>query len=850
MSNRVYRDKIFNHVNTTDVSKIPRWNSLAEVGDEQGFEGDVILDRSTGQLCYHDGLTWVCLGASGPIGPVSLLNIGNQGASDVYVDGTGPDPFQIRGIIEGSGISVTEGANNITIANTAKIVNSNVGGGVDNTLINNGDPASGDYTLYGLTEGNNITISQVGDNLQISAIGGGGSPGGIIIENQDVPIDLDTTVINFTGTGVKASGGGGTVEVNVPGIDAGDGIGVSGGVSPANWVISNTTKLGDASAPAVTNSLIVNGDPATGDYTLLGLVAGSNVSISKVGNDLEISAVGGGGGGSPTDGLWDLNGNEFIQNTSVIGVDFGGNNLLFGSDQLNSGGVKDTRMFFIGDSSGPIDGLGSFRVGSATGTEWDGINRGDHSVAMGYNNLASASGSGVLCGGVSTTTPSVPNDGNKCAAISSVIAGGCNNEIVDGLGDPFGTSSHNGILCGFSNTLGDNLLDNGACYASAIVTGIGNKIDLNDNVLSRGNAIIAGNLNNIRAGSAKSSAGNFNVIGGGQESKILYASNCFIGGGFSNLINYSVDSAIVAGEDNIIDSVFDRNFIGAGEGNQINQASKDCFIGAGGADGVGNGNIIGQASRAAFIGAGGGTGVPNKVYSNAAGIVIGLNNVINNSSDNSIIGAGDGNIIGSTSPPTNIDNVFIGAGVNNKVYGSSSGILIGSNNTITDTITNSSVTAGNNQVLDQRDTTLTQNLRVGDERKNTSSNTPVGGVQFQSVIKIASGLFQQLTFEDHTIVFTNGPLEPSPLTTALLPSPGIVGQRYYFIAEYDGPTSFPVVFAQIDAGPGTIVNNCPGFLPTPSRSPTLILPLEGGSGSNIWSLCLICTEPNTWHVIC
>ena len=70
----VTRDKILNHIQTTCVNQIPVYNSLSQVGDEPGMEGDIILDRQTGLFCYHDGLTWVCLsgGSGGVLPSVSL----------------------------------------------------------------------------------------------------------------------------------------------------------------------------------------------------------------------------------------------------------------------------------------------------------------------------------------------------------------------------------------------------------------------------------------------------------------------------------------------------------------------------------------------------------------------------------------------------------------------------------------------------------------------------------------------------------------------------------------------------------------------------------------------------------
>lgn len=59
----------YNNLNAVTVDKIPRYTDLTSVGDEPGMEGDIILDRSTKQFCFHTGEMWVCTGDVGPTGP-------------------------------------------------------------------------------------------------------------------------------------------------------------------------------------------------------------------------------------------------------------------------------------------------------------------------------------------------------------------------------------------------------------------------------------------------------------------------------------------------------------------------------------------------------------------------------------------------------------------------------------------------------------------------------------------------------------------------------------------------------------------------------------------------------------
>jgi hypothetical protein len=56
----VWKDRNYHHVNHTVVDKIPRWSSLAAVGNEPGMEGDIIIDRSQQLFCFHDGKVECC----------------------------------------------------------------------------------------------------------------------------------------------------------------------------------------------------------------------------------------------------------------------------------------------------------------------------------------------------------------------------------------------------------------------------------------------------------------------------------------------------------------------------------------------------------------------------------------------------------------------------------------------------------------------------------------------------------------------------------------------------------------------------------------------------------------------
>ena len=48
MNTTISKDLIINRLTSTNVMKIPTWESLNAIGDNSSFEGDIILDASTG----------------------------------------------------------------------------------------------------------------------------------------------------------------------------------------------------------------------------------------------------------------------------------------------------------------------------------------------------------------------------------------------------------------------------------------------------------------------------------------------------------------------------------------------------------------------------------------------------------------------------------------------------------------------------------------------------------------------------------------------------------------------------------------------------------------------------------
>lgn len=62
----VKKDLYLNVLRDNSILKLPCYNKLSAAKNNSGKEGNIVLDRATRLLYYHNGLRWVAVGSSSP----------------------------------------------------------------------------------------------------------------------------------------------------------------------------------------------------------------------------------------------------------------------------------------------------------------------------------------------------------------------------------------------------------------------------------------------------------------------------------------------------------------------------------------------------------------------------------------------------------------------------------------------------------------------------------------------------------------------------------------------------------------------------------------------------------------
>lgn len=180
--------------------------------------------------------------------------------------------FELKSIAAGTNIVITDDGSTLTVAYTGGV-------GTTQTLTGVG---GGTFTLVPLPG------TSTGPFLQMKTI----SPGTGIAITEPLP---NTVQIAQTGTLKNGGTQGVSLVLNsslftTEGILAGANITIVPDIAPPNTTYYTINVLADTlSSPTLNSSLVINGSPTAGGYTINGLVAGPGVGLSTVGSDVQIA---------------------------------------------------------------------------------------------------------------------------------------------------------------------------------------------------------------------------------------------------------------------------------------------------------------------------------------------------------------------------------------------------------------------------------------------------------------------------------------------------------------------------------------------------------------------------------
>jgi hypothetical protein len=334
---------------------------------------------------------------------------------------------------------------------------------------------------------------------------------------------------------------------------------------------------------------------------------------------------------------------------------------LIGGQNLNLGNIKPTSTNYTWASQGDLLDP-SDNPYPASATDWLGTN------TTGVPLVFHAGGARVMEYFPNTTSPNILGgySGNAITgSYGSTIAGGGSASAANSIGSKYaflGGGRQNSIT--------------GSSDFSVLAGGENNKIDGFSE-----HDFLGGGLGNQILQSSDGDSAAFSVLTGGQGNTV-FDRWTFVGGGQSNTA-HEEHSLVVGGYLNTANAA--RSAIVGGSQNHIVAGSygevdgQESFIGAGLfntiVDGTRTGKNVGAQS---FIGA----GKNNTINASTAAIVSGSLNLIAQSADGSVIGAGNGNRIFPLSGTTYAQNSFIGSGVSNTIRTSDAAIGGGNLNSI------------------------------------------------------------------------------------------------------------------------------------------------------------------------
>jgi len=191
------------------------------VPGQSGAYTQIIPTTSVPPILYYQCSSHSLMGSyvkfgTGTVGDTYSINVATDGNNvDLNLDAATGTDSTVQ-LTAGSNVSLTRNnAQEVTIASTDETYDLNATQDGNNVDLNLTSTSGSDNSTVQLTAGSNVTLTRNGaQEVTIDAAGGSQ---GITIQDEGTPLSTLATTLNFTGSGVTASGTGATKTIDVTG---------------------------------------------------------------------------------------------------------------------------------------------------------------------------------------------------------------------------------------------------------------------------------------------------------------------------------------------------------------------------------------------------------------------------------------------------------------------------------------------------------------------------------------------------------------------------------------------------------------------------------------------------------
>jgi len=389
--------------NTNELQTIAKAGSTVTLSNSGGSFTDEVNDADSDPINEIQNIS--TNGTAGNIalssGATLALNV-NDADSDPNNEIELPATATVNQVIKWDGTNWVAGADEVNDADfdpANEIQDISTDGTAGDLSLSSGSSLSlnvNDADFDPINEIQNISTDGTAGNIALSS----GATLGLNVNDADFDITNELQTIAKTGSTVTLSNSGGsfTDEVNDADSDPINEIqdistdGTAGDLSLSSGS-SLSLNVNDADFDPLNEIQNISTDGTAGNIALSSgatLALNVNDADSDPNNEIELPATATVNQVIKWDGTnWVAGADDAAFNTTTNVTsnapgDYTTDDFVFGSPQLDDNGNtnNDFRMFF--DKS-----KGAFRAGQAIGTEWDDVNRGLSSVAMGVNTTAS-----------------------------------------------------------------------------------------------------------------------------------------------------------------------------------------------------------------------------------------------------------------------------------------------------------------------------------------------------------------------------------------------------------------------------------------------------------------------------